>query len=412
MKKIKVAFFVRTFPSVSETFILNQICGLIDLGVDIDIYASIHPQELKVHPQVKEYNLLKKTYYSDSDESLFKRTAKGIKTFSKNFRKNPLLYTDAVRSRSLRSVFFVDSFISNSLKKSYDIIHAHFGANGLIGMYLKKSGVYTGKLITSFHGYDFSRSIRQKGSGFYNELFKIGDLFTVNTNFTKKNIMDIGCAENKIIKLSMGLDINFFRFCERNLQEGAIVKLLTIGRLVEKKGLEYSIKAVANVAKMYPNIEYNIIGDGELRERLERLIHELNMSHKIKLLGSKTQDEVKQLFQESHVFILPSVTASNGDMEGQGLVLQEAQAVGLPVLSTLHNGIPEGVVDGKSGFLVPEKDVHSMSEKLYYLIIHPELWGEMGRIGREFVEKNYDIKKLNLELLKIYENVLARGKLE
>lgn len=88
------------------------------------------------------------------------------------------------------------------------------------------------------------------------------------------------------------------------------------------------------------------------------------------------------------------------------MVLAETQFIGLPVISTLHNGIPEGVLDGKSGFLVPELNVEALAERLHYLIEHPEVWPEMGRCGRDFVEKHYDIKKLNQQLVKIYQNLL------
>ena len=108
---------------------------------------------------------------------------------------------------------------------------------------------------------------------------------------------------------------------------------------------------------------------------------------------------------ESHIFILSSITAKDGDQEGQGLVLQEAQAMGLPILSTYHNGIPEGVVDKKSGFLVPERDVDALADRLNYLIEHPNTWQDMGKTGREFVEKKYDIKKLNQKLVEIYQRL-------
>ena len=131
----------------------------------------------------------------------------------------------------------------------------------------------------------------------------------------------------------------------------------------------------------------------------------------VKFLGAVEQNEVLNLYQKAHIFILPSVTASNGDREGQALVLQEAQATGLPVVSTLHNGIPEGVLDGKSGFLVPERDVNALAERLNYLIEHPELWPKMGFAGRKFVEEKYDIKKLTQQLVEIYQN-LIKGKCE
>ena len=404
---MKVALFLSNFPTLPETFILNQIIGLINSGINFDIYASANPDEGKVHAQVEKYKLLERVSYSDSIAPLFKRLTKGAKIVLMNFYKNPLAYTEAIKSRSLRDIFYVNDFIANKSKRSYDLIHAHYGSNGLIGVILKEAGVFRGKLITSFHGYDFSKLINERGSETYKELFRIGDLFTANTNFTKGKLIELGCSKSKIVMLPVGMDINFFNFRERYLRDRSLVKLLTIARMVEKKGLEYAIKAVSRVAQKYSNIEYNIIGDGILRSRLENLIKGLGISDKINLLGWKTQEELKSLLQEAHIFILTSVTAGDGDMEGQGLVLQEAQAVGLPVLSTLHNGIPEGVIDGKSGFLVPERDVDALVKKLEYLIEHPELWPEMGRYGRKFVEERYDIQKLNQRLVKIYEAILT-----
>src|SRR3972149_897016 len=154
-------------------------------------------------------------------------------------------------------------------------------------------------------------------------------------------------------------------------------------------------------------IEYIIIGEGPLRKNLENLLLEEGMNNNIKLLGRMNQSEIKYYMDNSDIFILSSVTALDGDTEGTPTVLMEAQACGLPVVSTRHSGIPEVVLDGKSGFLVPERDVDALSEKLDYLIRNPELWPEMGRYGRKFVEERYDIHKLNQRLVKIYEALLT-----
>ncbi|HZX14103.1 MAG TPA: colanic acid biosynthesis glycosyltransferase WcaL, partial [Thermodesulfobacteriota bacterium] len=119
---MKVALFLSNFPTLPETFILNQVTGLIDLGVDIDIYASANPYEGKVHPQVKKYKLVERVSYSDSIAPLFQRLTKGVKIVLKNFYKNPLAYTEAIKSRSLRDLFYVNNFLTNESKKSYDLI--------------------------------------------------------------------------------------------------------------------------------------------------------------------------------------------------------------------------------------------------------------------------------------------------
>ena len=137
-----------------------------------------------------------------------------------------------------------------------------------------------------------------------------------------------------------------------------------------------------------------------------RKVNRLSLQETVEFLGSLPSNQVRRLYRRAHLFILPSVTASNGDKEGQGLVLQEAQAMGLPVISTRHNGIPEGVLDGESGFLVPEKDPKALEEKILYELANPNLWGPLGRRGHKFVAEKYDIKILNKQLEQIYQEAV------
>ena len=129
----------------------------------------------------------------------------------------------------------------------------------------------------------------------------------------------------------------------------------------------------------------------------------------VKLLGHRDREESIEILAKSHVFVAGSVTALNGDQDGPLNTLKEAMAMGLPVISTQHGGIPELVADGVSGFLVPERDPGAMFDRLAHLIEHPEMWAEMGRAGRAAVEERYDIKKLNDDLIEIYRGLVLAG---
>ena len=113
-----------------------------------------------------------------------------------------------------------------------------------------------------------------------------------------------------------------------------------------------------------------------------------------------------KILSNSDILLAPSITAHDKDQEGIPVVLMETMAMGLPIISTLHSGIPELVQDGISGYLVPERDVDALAEKLNYLIEHPELWSEMGKAGRAFVEENFNIDKLNDRLVEIFQSLL------
>ncbi len=409
--EMKIAFIVNNFPIVSQTFILNQITGLLDLGHDVEIFANFNPKERIVHPDVEKYHLMERVNYFDDmiliPDSAIMRVLKAIYLIILNCHKKPLKILKALNvfkygkeALSFRLFYLTVPF----LDKDFDIIHCHFGPNGIVGAYLKELALDS-KLITTFHGYDLSSFVLNNDRNIYNFLFSKGDLFMPISEHWKERLVEMGCDEKEIMVHHMGIDLEHFKFFERPITEN--IKILSVGRLVEKKGHEYAIKAVAKVVSKHKTIIYQIAGDGPLKCELESLVTKLGIENYIKFLGNVVDDELLKLYRDSHIFALPSVTAGNGDQEGIPVVLMEAQATGLPVISTFHSGIPEVVADGKSGYLVPERDVDAMTKKLEYLVVHPEIWSEMGRAGRKFIEARYDVRKLNQQLVKRYKALLT-----
>jgi len=367
---------------------MNQITGLLDLGHDVEIFAEWNPlsrySHSILHSDVNKYQLLRRAHYFGLPrESLKFHVLCELANHYSSFRLFQLFKT-----------------------RSFDIIHSHFGPNGILGIGLKRRGI-PGKYITTFHGYDVNSYPNIRGRDIYKVLFRDGDLFTTNTNFTKHRVVELGCDEEKIVILPCGLRMESFTFRARTIRKGEKVRILTVGRLVEKKGHEYVIKAMRRIAGKHRNVVYTIVGNGPLRSRLKRLVSKLGLEQNVEFLGALEDDQLSNVYEQSHIFVLPSVTARDGDKEGQALVLQEAQAMGLPVISTLHNGIPEGVLDGKSGLLVRERSVDALVAAIEYLIDHPELWSAMGKNGREFVEARYDSKILNKKLMDLYMSLLS-----
>ncbi len=404
---MRIAFIVSTFPALSQTFILNQITGLIDRGHTVDIYAVQSDNNPRMHPDVIKYNLLQHTYYFRKlPAGGLQRKVKITGLILKYFYKKPrcLLKTRLLSGRVKGSILKILCIGFPFLdKKPYDIIHCHFGPNGILGATLKEIGVFEGKVITVFHGYDISSYLRKHGHAVYNGLFMKGDMFLPISERWKNRLIELGCSEQKIVVHRMGIDTGKFCYLPRKPVKDDKVRLLTVARLIEKKGVQYAVQAVADVLKRYSNIEYNIVGDGPAKNTLEGLIEELNVGNNVKLLGWRHQEEIIELMKHTDVFIAPSVVGGDGDEEGIPIVLMEALAQGMPVLSTQHSGIPELVQDGESGFLVPERNVEALADKLEFLIKHPEIWSEMGRKGRKHVERYFDIDKLNNRLVELYQ---------
>ncbi len=399
---MKILFVMDEFPALSETFVLNQITGLIDRGYDVDVYAGRPRKDPVVHEEVVKYNLLQRTYYYDAATDRTRRLLKAVASFPV-YGRIFLRKSDIAGSREFLSrAQLAHAAICLPWNSSYDIIYCHFGPNGNRGRILREIGAIKGKLVTTFHGYDISLLLRQQNEDIYEQLFSSGDLFLPVCENWKKQLIERGCAENKVVVHKMGIDFEKFRYSPRQTTSGGQIRFVSIARLIEKKGIEYGIRAVAKILKIYENIQYTIIGEGPLEASLKKVIGELGVSDNIELAGGMSQHEIIRLLDKAHILLAPSVTSRNGDQEGIPVVLMEAMAMGMPVISTRHSGIPELIQDGLSGFLVPEQDVDALYEKLKYLVEHPEIWADMAGEARNKVARDHDINKLNDRLLSIF----------
>jgi colanic acid/amylovoran biosynthesis glycosyltransferase len=431
---MRVAMFTGCFPLVSETFILRQITGLLDLGHEVDVYAETRPDGgHPVHPEVEAYRLLDRTTYMDVPEEAgywemplwpltgqtwvpgatrpmanIGRACRALPALVRCLWRAPALTLKLLdprhyghQARSGSALYRLAGCCAR--RRRYDVLHCHFGP--VANTFRFSRQLFGVPFVATFHGYDFCAWPRGHGHDVYRHLFEVTDAVTVNSDYAGQRVRELGCATEKIHLLRVGLDPDDFPFRERRLLPGAAVRLLSIGRLVEKKGLEYAIRAVGLVRQSHPELRYEIIGDGPLRSRLEALIRELGLESVVTLLGGRDGMYVRQRMAEADIFILPSVTAADGDQEGTPVSLMEAQASGLPVLSTRHSGIPEIVRDGESGFLLPERDIEGLAGRLAYLIGNPECWAAMGRSGRDLVERSCDIRTLNRQLVGLYETL-------
>ena len=289
----------------------------------------------------------------------------------------------------------------------YDIplLHAHFGEAGISALALKKKlGL---PLITSFYGIDASKLLRiDKLAKPFTKLFNEGDLFLALGNDMRDRLSHAGCPAEKIRIQHLGVDTERIRYKVRFWPNNDRIVLLYCGRLVAKKGILDLLQAFAAIANKWPQLELRIVGNGPLRTQLKKATHTLNLHHRIKILGALPHADTLREMQNAHMFAMPSLTAPNGDMEGTPTVLLEAQASGLPVISTSHADIPEVVRDTKTGFLVPERDIAALSERVDHLMHHPDLWPQIGAQGRKHIETHYNIRTESARLEETYRACL------
>lgn len=407
---MKITFFLSHFPNYSETFIIQQIVAFIDKGIDVSI-VSIWPGDTgKKHEIVERYKLREKVRYLLPVEP----AASGKKMLFRLFitlsaKKNTALLKSLNLSRYGKHS--ANLLLSTIIAKNPDVIEsdmfiAHFGTVGVIANKLRELGFLNGKLSTVFHGLDVSH--KKTLSDFksdYETLFKEGELILPISELWANKIGTMGCNKSKIHVSRMGIDVSRFSYSEEaHLIHGR--KIISVARLTEKKGLEYAIQACSILNDEGLDFEYLIVGTGPLQDDLKQLIEKHGLESKVKLLGFVSQDKIKIMLSESNVFLLPSVTASDGDMEGIPVALMEAMSVGLPVISTAHSGIPELIIDGFSGWLAEERDAVKLAGLLRAVLVeyqHNDIVVATKNARRTIVEK-FNQDKLNTELLELIKN--------
>lgn len=430
--RMKIAFILGNYPSPGDTFITNQITGLLDKEHDVSIFALSPINGLtRFHEDVVEYKLQERTLYygkpSDRREilsSAFKEflsrpvstTGRVFKSFNPHYFGSPLglsctgeLALDINLPYRTGNAFFTLTLFEKM--GPFDVFNPHFGPIANRMLFLKK--MYPRSIyIASFHGYDFSTRIRKFGRNYYERLFDEADLITTHSFFARDCLVDIGCPPSKIIKHPLGVDLDKFSFKSRFWSpHNGDIHFLMVARLVEKKGHRVLLNAFERLLLTRPNAVLHLVGSGHLEGQLRARISASSvLKERVVLHGWKTQNEVAQLLDRCHVFVHPSITEMRwAEQEDTPTSILEAQAMGLPVISTFHAGIPEIVKNGHTGLLVPERSDGALCEAMLMFMEEPYLITRMGGEGRKLVEGKFDIKKLNLKLERILQKLRERS---
>lgn len=293
-----------------------------------------------------------------------------------------------------------------------DLLHAHFGVEGVYALPIAaRLGI---PLVTTFHGFDATqtrRALLRSGHPSWcnyllhrRELAARGDLFICVSQYIRKRLMALRFPETRTIVHYIGVDVSSIR---PSATRAATPTIIHIARLVEKKGTRHLIAAFAQLRRKCPEAELQIVGDGPLKRELRVQAESLGVASAVRFLGACPHAEALELLSRAWILSLPSVTDRSGELEGLGMVLLEAAACAVPVVATWHNGIPEVVVDGVTGYLVAEHDENALSARLLELIRDDGLRDRMGRAGRIRAEGQFDLARQSAVLAQIYGKTLG-----
>jgi colanic acid/amylovoran biosynthesis glycosyltransferase len=412
--RYKIAFIVNYFPSLSETFILNQITDLIEKGHSVEIYSFNRGKSDFTHGSVSQYRLLEHTTYFEGPSSSL--TAKlnlvghyivngalesvkkvGSKLFNiKTFKKQ--LYTYSI-SLSL------EKFLK---RMSPDIVHAHFGQRGtVVADVMKRMNNPGFKLVVTFHGYDLNPLYLHRYKKEYRTLFRFADAITVNTKYLAEVLLSVYDKPRNLTILPAGLKTDQYQKTSGRTQTLYDFTMVFCGRLIELKGPHLAIEIVNCLVKRgRKNVRLRIIGNGEMKEKLEVQVDKLSLREHVQLLGSMKQEEVINELNNADLFLLPGThDKQTGRVEAQGLVIQEAQAMELPVVVSDAGGMKYGLMDGVTGYVVKTGDIEAFADKIELLMKDDVLRANMGRKGREWVKANFDTRILGDKLLDLYSKL-------
>ncbi len=412
-RRLRIAVMAHEFPALSETFVLNHVTGLLEAGHEVTVLADRPRADALVHPDVARWGLAGRTIYRDMPEPHAKRLAHGavlaaqIIAHRKAFAWRMLDARRYGREAASLSLFYWAARLEGI--RPFDVVHCHFGTVGQTAAALREAGALRGRLAVTFHGVDVSACL-DADPDLYRHLFANGDLFLPISERWRDRLVAHGCPPDRTVVHHMGIDLARFPYQARTPLSGGRtpLRILCVGRLVEKKGFSYAVEAVRRLRRHGVAAELTIVGDGEQRAALENAVGSGTLARNVRFAGWCDADTVRRMYYEHDVLVAPSATDANGDQEGIPVTLMEAMASGLPVVATWHSAIPELVQHGVAGLLVPERDADSLAATLRSLAETPRFADWLAFNARNKVAVDFDNRVLNARLIQMYET-LADG---
>jgi colanic acid/amylovoran biosynthesis glycosyltransferase len=390
---MKVTHLCRAFSKLPETFIYDVITELEQTRVD----------QTKVENEVLTFKRLntkdrpfeKVQVLEPSSSMRFKAILKkGLSRIGlSGFNASETLHAQR------------QELLYNYLQKNRpNVIHAHFGLQGyLIASVALRLNI---PFIVCFHGYDAFRLPKAPiWYSRYQEIFAAASAVTVVSKYMMEHLKTLGCPASKLHVIHVGKNIDDYHY--RNTLNTPVRNFISVGRLAEKKGFLDCLAAFKLLLKQYPDLKLKIVGTGELEPEIRSMLDAEGLHNNITLLGALQHHKVKEALQAADAFILCSKTGEDGDKEGIPTVLMEAQAMGLPCISTLHSGIPEVFPEVSKQLLAKEGDPVDIAEKIHTLLDMPEDTLEEIRLqGRKLVEEAFNLKIETAKLIRLMQTFI------
>jgi len=412
--EMRLAYFVNTFPAISETFVLDQITAMIDRGHDITIFADRPRDDHPVHPAVDQYDLIRRTRYRPPLPATPRshRIVALTRLMATTIHRAPRRCLASLSAPGVGRAGIAGEVwrwaVPCLRAKPFDLLHAHHGPNGAMVQALRDIDILRAPLLTTLHGSDVLVIPRLRGRHVYERLFDAGNHFTVNTAFLESRAMELGAPRDRLARLPVGIRPGDIRLVPMHERDDVPLRLLSVGRLVPAKGVPFAVDAAAILRDRGIDFRYDIIGDGALEDVIRARITAHDLGDIVRLHGAKSREDVRSFYERAHILLAPGVVAPDGSAEAQGLALVEALATGMLVVASDVGGMTETLHGHDAGTLVPPEDPESIADAVTGLLGTRETWSERAKRGRESIVNRFDHDALMDRLIECYA-ALTRG---
>ena len=384
--RLRVTVVVDSFPTLSETFIARHVQGLRQSGVQVQVLAAREGDAglgrgsdvpLTLYAAPRSFARRLTAFVADLGKGGVARRAR--------IAADPRV----MGMRALRLGYWWEARAFANIAANTDVFFCHYGNNGRLAASLEAAGVLEARIVTMFHGYDM-RAAMARGADTLRPLQGVGVLFLAISEWSRRRLVELGFPGDRIRIHRVGVDVAAIPFHERSGVRRAI-RLLSVGRLVEEKGHDLGIAAVARLVADGGDLSYSIVGEGPKRPALERMIADAGLRDRVTLLGARRHGEVLELLADHDLFVLPSRD------EVTPVSLMEAAASGLPAIATEVGAVRE-FLDWDDALVVDSDSVDALQAGLRGLIEREQEWPVLGRMGRARVERDHDNRQLDREL--------------
>jgi len=316
---LRIAFVVGEFPGVPGAFILNQVADLIDRGVLVTIFAFKHGSLENFSDRYYAYKMGDMVRTMEMPASYAQRIAVAPEKFFTLWKRSPLsalralnVFRHGRNALSLKTLFWAAPFAD----VSFDLVHCHFGPMAMKYLVIKDILGLAQKMVVTFYGYDVSQIVKQKGAGYYARLIKEASLVLTMSENMRGRVIALGFPPEKVFPLPVSVDVPSYPFERREAPREGPVRLVSVGRFVEKKGFDDLLRALFELKKRTAKkFLCYIVGEGEEHDRLHALAKELNVEDVVSWQNFMKEQDLVRYYMDKHLYVQTSKTAPNGDME-------------------------------------------------------------------------------------------------